>query len=219
MPASVARVCIVLIVLGCYPLAFNAHRANVTLLLPQRWQDALAATPTVAATVAGTEAVGAGTARLLPQSASVQGGGAPDAGVPRGLAASLRREAPHALLTAALVALSTAVGIAVPDVETVLAYKGALGGSWIIYIFPACVWFALLQMRSSGGPVAGAAADTESLLLVDGAAAEGLKSAPASSIWRLRDVFFTRRGVLMLAMVLWGLVVLFVGTITTALGI
>ena len=46
-----------------------------------------------------------------------------------------------------------------------------------------------------------------------------LQAVPVSAIWNARDMFGSFRGLLMLALVLWGLVVLFVGTITTAMGL
>lgn len=228
VPAVVARISIVLIVLGCYPLAFNAHRTNVILLLPQRWQDALNSTPTSSTMpISRLEVSDADGAReqllLSSQAHSLQ---APDEnGAPTtpGLRARLLQSAPHALLTALLVITSMIVGIAVPNVEVILAYKGALGGSWIIYIFPGTVWFVLLQMhryaRAANSESASGSVGQAPLSAKHAPTVDELQAVPNGTIWQFSDVFFTFRGLLMLALVLWGLIVLFVGTITTALGL
>jgi hypothetical protein len=211
----VARVAIVCIVLSCYPLAFNAHRNNVTLLLPLSWQVALSeekrdAFPETSATPLDDQVQ----ALLLAPSLQVSPA-SPSSSSSR--CRRFIRDWPHYLFTAVLVAVSVVIGIACPNVEVVLAYKGALGGSWIIYIFPGVVWFVLQQMRRYA-PMRKEEGYNES----DGIAAVSsdreLESVPLHQIWRPADVFFTYRGWLMLVLVAWGLVVLFVGTITTALG-
>lgn len=217
IPAVVARISIVLIVLGCYPLAFNAHRTNVILLLPQRWQDVLNSTPLPQKRPIDTTM----SALLLPsEDHSLQASDVNDAQATPGLWKQLLQSAPHALLTALLVLISMVVGIAVPNVEVILAYKGALGGSWIIYIFPGTVWFVLLQMHRYAGRIAASAASVDEFEREKPTPTDAeLRAVPVGVIWQLKDVFFAPRGILMVALVLWGLVVLFVGTITTAMGL
>lgn len=157
IPAVVARVCIVLIVLGCYPLAFNAHRSNVILLLPLRWQAALNAPAPAEPIAEGAElphSLGSdfSAALLLPAAGhSLQAEPTSKAayaplssrarGARAGLLRRLLRDVPHAVLTAGLVTTSMIIGILVPNVEVILAYKGALGGS--------CEWS--LPSRGGGG--------------------------------------------------------------------
>ena len=154
IPAVVARVCIVLIVLGCYPLAFNAHRSNVILLLPLRWQAALNAPAPAELLLEGAESQqslgsDSSAALLLPgASHSLQAEPARKATYTpissrvggASLWHRLLREVPHAMLTAGLVTTSMIIGILVPNVEVILAYKGALGGSCELSQSSVCVW-------------------------------------------------------------------------------
>lgn len=124
----------------------------------------------------------------------------------RALCINLRADWPHALITKITVLISLTIAILVPNIETVLGYKGALGGSLVVVVFPAWMYFGLTQRRlaaaaaassSAGSSASGAAAvadwavrkddsspadDKAALLLADSAAAvEGGVLAPAAS--------------------------------------
>ena len=65
--------------------------------------------------------------------------------------ASIASEWPHIALTLTIVTLVAGIGLGVPQVEVVLGYKGALGGSLIVFVFPALMHFALSEQRRGGG--------------------------------------------------------------------
>jgi hypothetical protein len=204
------------------------------MLLPQSWQRSLSRPTTQVKSLSGARhssetGVDDDHVRMLLAAPSVQDdmhvGSSDDlhdvsvVAARREYCSRLLHDWPHALLTTTLVAVSVIIGIAVPNVEVVLAYKGALGGSWIIYIFPGCVWFALQQMHryavlttSNAQAVFPKAAGLQSDSFI------ALSRVTHRHIWKPTDIFGTARGWLMLTLVAWGLVVLFVGTITTALG-
>ena len=105
------------------------------LLLPLRWQQVLnAASSSDNVTTAETPE----TARVLLHSVQFDDHDVSLIKTSSSVSRSNNYAAhiPHALLTAALVSTSMIIGIAVPNVEVVLAYKGALGGS--CEFFHAC---------------------------------------------------------------------------------
>jgi amino acid permease len=216
-PIIVARVALSVVVTACYPLAFNAMRAAVTSLLPARCARRLAA-PADARThasdddeeVAGRAATGR--APLLDDGARQAPAPAPGAAARRGCAAAAAADWPHAALTAGLVALSLGVAMLVPNIATVLSYKGALGGSLIVVIFPAWMHWALVLRRAAsprklldggGGGRGGADDDDDSAALPDLA-------------WRWRDVFATRHGLFAVAATAVGLALMVSGTLAAA---
>ena len=84
-----------------------------------------------------------------------------------------------ALCTTLVVGGSTLVGTLVERVETVLAYKGAIFGSLMVYILPAMMYTALIMQRAqSSGPLC----DAEPALM----SADGHNPPDASIIARKR---------------------------------
>ena len=55
-------------------------------------------------------------------------------------------------MTVVFVAISGGIGIAIPNVTTVLGYKGAVLGSQIVYIFPALMYWVVLAHRNRASP-------------------------------------------------------------------
>lgn len=130
--------------------------------------------------------------------------------------------------------------------QTVLGYKGALGGSLVVVVFPAWMYFGLTQRRlaaaapgAATGSVSGAAAvadwavrkddsspadDKAALLLADSAAAvEGGVLAPAASgvplaelRWEWRDLLHTRHGLLAAAGSVLGAALMVSGTLAAS---
>lgn len=56
----------------------------------------------------------------------------------------------HVLVTFVFVSVATAIGIAVPKVEVVLGYKGAIFGSSIVYIFPGIMYWIVMRRYKEG---------------------------------------------------------------------
>ena len=103
-----------------------------------------------------------------------------------------------------------------------LVFDFLLVRAGIIYIFPGVVWFVLQQMHRYCVP-SPAIGNLDAREYIENplnqASDEGLQAVPSAVIWQVKDVFFSFRGMVLLSLSLWGLVVLFVGTIATALGI
>lgn len=245
MPALVARVALSFIVIGCYPLAFNSLRGSASALLPAAWRAALRApAERRAAAVEGGAMPPAAPARdggadrgdldcaLLSDggeggdddvSGSGDGPRAPGQGGcgrrARSAAAAVAADWPHAALTLALVATTTVIGVGVPKVEVVLGYKGALGGSLIVYLFPASMFFALQERRrrraAGGPPKAADGAEEEE----ERAEAEAEESAPLRGDGAPRScgaALATPHGALLVVFGIVGLMVMVFGTATTA---
>lgn len=139
--------------------------------------------------------------------------------------AAVRDDWPHALLTAVLVGTTVLVAAAIPHIEVVLGYKGALGGSLIVYILPATMLFALTQQARAA---AGAPASASSVLAVlgvvvgDSGGVEAGESTPlavvaaAPAVWDWRAVMSTPHGWLFAAALAWGALIMVTGTLSTA---
>ena len=127
--ANVARVGIAVVMVVSFPIVFNSLRAAMTALLPPAWQARLAA-PAAAPKKSG-------------------GDGDDDDGVEAASGGSalsrLVADWPFLLLTAVLVACSVLVALALPNLGLVLGYKGALGGTLIVYVMPALFYFLLTR--------------------------------------------------------------------------
>jgi amino acid permease len=142
VPALVARIALAFVMCFSYPLAFNSFRASVTALLPKSWQDHVAAGP---ARVAA--------ARRRARAESRDGDGEGESKGPGCLTRTwllCAEDWPHGLLTAALIATTVVVGIAIPELEAILGYKGALGGTLIVYVFPAWMLFIFSARKERG---------------------------------------------------------------------
>jgi len=128
------------------------------------------------------------------------------------------------------------VAVLVPEVEVVLGYKGALGGSLIVYVFPALMLFSLSQQAALGllpsvagggggmaeGDDEGEGAPLARVKAVDAAAgrpptasADG-STAYAPGVWSFRALVGTPPGWLLLAWAALGALVMVAGTLTTA---
>jgi hypothetical protein len=98
---------------------------------------------------------------------------------PGALLAAARADWAHALLTKLLVATTVLIAVALPQVEVVLGYKGALGGSLIVYVFPALMLFSLTQ-QDRARRAAAARGDVEGAAAAAGAAGHDAGSAAAA---------------------------------------
>lgn len=205
--AIIARVALSAIVIGCYPLAFNSLRASVTSLLP----DAIAArvrepVPQPALDYKKGEDNGGGDAGYVHEEGTSFAGYSPvapdEAELPpsprqqlsllQRTSAMLRRDWPHALLTFVLVSISLGVALGVPNIATVLSYKGALGGSLIVFIFPGMMYF-MLSLKV------------------------GLQTGEEVTWDRVRGALFTTRaGYIALATSCIGFTMMILGTLSTA---
>jgi hypothetical protein len=132
--AFAARVALSAVMLFSYPLAFNSYRASFVALMPSSWQTRQGAGPDIAA----------------EQIASLEAGGASLPWVRR-TAIGILADLPHLLMTAALVALSVGIAIAIPQIELVLGYKGALGGTIIVYVLPGLMYYTLTRRMKAQG--------------------------------------------------------------------
>jgi len=126
--ANVARVGLAIVMIVSFPIVLNAFRAAVTSLLPESWQRQIE--------------------NGDKNDEEVENGGKESLGL-FGLAERLARDWAFLLLTFALVALSLGTALAIPNLGLILGYKGALGGTLIVYVLPAVFYFVLLG-RSKG---------------------------------------------------------------------
>ncbi|RYE98644.1 MAG: hypothetical protein EOO41_02130, partial [Methanobacteriota archaeon] len=215
--AIVARIALSAVVIACYPLAFNSLRISVCGLLPTSWQAALSplARPSrspkrMLGKAASDEELASdhddSSSHLLSENAELlpaaPAGGVAVATAPRQsfvqeIVEGLRNDWPHAVLTLCLLAVSAVIGVAVPNIGIVLTYKGALGGSLIVYIFPAWMYFALTQRAL--------------LAQRSGIHVEEGTQAPLEFTWR--DVVFTRHGAVAMGSTLWGLTMMICGVL------
>ena len=147
---------------------------------------------------------------------------------------------PFFLITVAIVIVSSAVGASVTKVEDVLAYKGAIFGSGMVYIFPPLM-FAMLKRRIALGelpepfeaarehieeehglvkPVGnngrnGSAQLTETQALLKEQNQDGPGETPV--LTQIKLVMMDRKYIFMTLLVIWGVVTGFLGVIVTAL--
>ena len=151
---------------------------------------------------------------------------------PKSLLRALRLDWPHALLTLILVTTSLVIAICIPQVEVVLGYKGALGGSLIVYVFPAVMLYSLTQQqrlgRLGGGKASSspqavdeeeAATASEDRPFASGAAAmpsSGKASSAPGGVWLPSDVLRSWQGGLLLGFTALGLLIMVTGTLSTA---
>lgn len=151
----VARVGLVLLQVFSFPIVFNSHRVSVEALLPRSWQERIDSGPARSAAVAVRGGRGA------EDAAPLLGGGGDDDGSPRRRrdsnvgdvpppsrwcspargAALVAAEWPHVALTFVLLVVITICALVLPDLAAVLGYKGALGGTIIVYILPSSMHY------------------------------------------------------------------------------
>lgn len=132
--AFAARVALSIVMLFSYPLAFNSYRASFVALSPLWVQERMVAGPALAQ-------------GYIAQQEKEQG----ELSAMYKLWVRVSCDWPHYLITAVLVSLSVGVAIAIPQIELVLGYKGALGGTIIVYILPGLMFFTMLRrMRAQG---------------------------------------------------------------------
>eukprot|EP01061_Rhynchopus_euleeides_P006025 TRINITY_DN15106_c0_g2_i1.p1 TRINITY_DN15106_c0_g2~~TRINITY_DN15106_c0_g2_i1.p1 ORF type:complete len:575 (+),score=222.12 TRINITY_DN15106_c0_g2_i1:170-1726(+) len=145
--------------------------------------------------------------------------------------------APYMGITLAIVVISCVVGASVTKVEDVLAYKGAIFGSGMVYIFPALM-YAMLKRRIELGelpdpfyvridadappeasqmvyPQKQNAQLTESQALIGAADVDGPGATPV--LTQIRLVVTDKKYILLTLLVVWGVVTGFLGVIVTAL--
>ena len=208
VPIVIARIALSVVVIACYPLAFNAMRAAVTSLLPENWARRLVAPAAADARTHAEEAAAAadsldddedaGRAPLLIDAKLPPPPHQAPARASRSCLAAAAADWPHALLTLILVLLSLAVAILVPNIATVLSYKGALGGSLLVVILPALMHAALVQRRRGLKPGA-------------------LPDEPLPELhWQWSDLVTTSHGALALAATALGTVLMVSGTLAAA---
>lgn len=126
--ANVARVGLAIVMIVSFPIVLNAFRAAVTSLLPESWQRQIE--------------------NGDKNDEEVDNGGKESMGLFK-FAQQLVSDWAFLLLTFALVALSLGTALAIPNLGLILGYKGALGGTLIVYVLPAVFYFVLLG-RSKG---------------------------------------------------------------------
>lgn len=252
--ALIARIALSCIVISCFPLAFNAFRGSVTALLPARWQERLVAPSARGAAGGGSggfpghksklsdadgeegAASGAGSldCALLPGSGErgddeVGSGASRLCCTWRGCRRAVAADWPHAALTKTLVLTAVLIAVLIPQVEVVLGYKGALGGSLIVYVLPAVMLFSLTQQESLGllrqaqgaaqSDEEGAESEGTPLAAAAGASSSALatgSTAFAPGVWTRRAVLGTPHGWLLIAFSALGLLIMVTGTLTTA---
>ena len=223
-PIIAARVALSVVVTACYPLAFNSMRSAVISLMPAAYARRFSAPSAAGARTHssdddggdGEDGIGrgedTGRAPLLYVDAASQPPADRKATQARG--SCLARAAadwPHGLLTLILVVLSLGIAIAVPNIATVLTYKGALGGSLIVVILPAWMHFALVQRQLA--PVATTTA-IGAYVRKSGVVSPGDELGELR--WRWADLVGTTHGALALAATLAGLALMVSGTLAAA---
>jgi len=122
--ANIARVGLAIVMIVSFPIVLNALRAAVLSLLPESWQ----------------KQIENGDKKEEEIDTIVQD--------KQGVFAFIRRLASDwafLLLTFVLVAVSLGTALAIPNLGLILGYKGALGGTLIVYVLPAIFYFVLLS--------------------------------------------------------------------------
>lgn len=133
----------------------------------------------------------------------------------------------HVLLTVILTTAATLTGILVEKVTVVLAYKGAIFGSFIVYILPALMFVRLRALRDAGlidRSEPGSAALTEAAPLVSKSSlnydADGgtLGAEIRRGFWGgAVGPLFTCKTAIWGAMFTWGAITMVLGTVISAL--
>lgn len=160
-PAFAARVALVLVMFFSYPLAFNSYRASVHALLPSPWQQRIEQ-----GIIDYTDAVKEYKEHLYTDIEVTDYNNNEDddnANYRPSLSffpwikymvysfyTMVRVDWPHICLTTILVGLTVIVAIALPQLEVILGYKGALGGTLIVYVFPVCMYFIFCSRLRHG---------------------------------------------------------------------
>jgi amino acid permease len=146
--ALVARAALVLVMCFSFPIVFNSFRAASVSLLPLAWQERIDLAGSRAAAEAEAEAeeeaVGSRKIAATPAAAA--------AFSPARWCAALARDWAFLLATAVLVTACVLVAVAIPDLSAILGYKGALGGTLLVYVLPGAFFFALVRQRAQRGP-------------------------------------------------------------------
>lgn len=122
--ANIARVGLAIVMIVSFPIVLNALRAAVLSLLPESWQ----------------KQIENGDMKEEEIDTIVQ--------EKQGFFAFIQRLASDwafLLLTFFLVAVSLGTALAIPNLGLILGYKGALGGTLIVYVLPAIFYFVLLS--------------------------------------------------------------------------
>jgi amino acid permease len=172
VPAFIARVALIVVMLFSYPLAFNSYRASCVALLPKQVQ----------------RAVNEGSERLAAAVAEE-----PELTRLRYLQLAAIHNLPFAVVTVALIGATVALAIALPSLEVVLGYKGALGGSLIVYVFPGLMYASIMRQIREGRIVppddftAGGSSDSSvpgsSLVSPSGASVISASSSNTPLLW------------------------------------
>ena len=246
----IAKVGLTLILIGCYPLAFNSFRNSVTALLPDRWANAIRngvgpkerkrngsacalhdnlLSETSSQTVDDVQQTEAEDAPLVVQNKakplSIQPANETTPSnthlsmIGRSVCSFLamaRNDWPHALLTKLLVSTTIGIGLGVSNIADILTYKGSIGGSMIVYIFPALMYFALVQRRKHA-PAKPPRRDGS----VNSSDSDDDMANPDAMLGELRwtwsDLYKTRHGLIVIVASVLGLTMLLCGVVTTAL--
>jgi len=243
--AVVARIALSIIVIACFPLAFNALRGAFTQLLPQSWRDRIELTGPYAPHGAG----GAGSYALLTSEdaaatpALPSAGGeiatskpAPEHGGPRGwgayLCALCRANWAHAAVTKCLILLSIVIALLVPNIGTVLAYKVSAKGRCGRWPETRREWrrgmhIAHAACRRVQGAIGGSLVTVVFPAWIHFALVQRRAAAAASSgtvdahelgdlKWEWRDLVATRHGLLATICTAWGFALMVMGVVVAS---
>eukprot|EP00294_Goniomonas_avonlea_P017836 CAMPEP_0114561076 /NCGR_PEP_ID=MMETSP0114-20121206/11809_1 /TAXON_ID=31324 /ORGANISM="Goniomonas sp, Strain m" /LENGTH=221 /DNA_ID=CAMNT_0001746683 /DNA_START=344 /DNA_END=1006 /DNA_ORIENTATION=+ len=198
--ALIARIALAAVVTACYPLVFNSLRSNVLGLLLPLFHLVRPALRKIVPGSRNSEHREV----LIPDSTESQP--LPQQG--SSFVNLLRREAHHIIITGLLVSATVAIGIRLPDISVVLDYKGALGGSLIVYILPSLMLFSLTMQKRRWEDMTALANLQEGKEGVEGV---------SRSAWKWVDLVSSPTGVAALAFCVFGMALMCVGTLATAL--
>lgn len=144
--AFIARVAITIVMLFSYPLAFNSLRTSTIALLPLKWQSYV---------LYGTNGIINDPHDNDMEKSSLQKSYYPSLSTYEKILYNIKTEWPHGLVTLVLVVATILVAVAIPQVEKVLGYKGALGGTLIVFIIPGIMYFALKMKQNENDRIHG----------------------------------------------------------------
>lgn len=127
--ANVARVGLAIVMIVSFPIVLNALRAAFSSLLPESWQKQIENGDSKEGLVDDND-----DDELHIKSIGFVG-----------FVRSLVNDWAFLLLTFILVTFSLGTALAIPNLGLILGYKGALGGTLIVYILPAIFYYILVS--------------------------------------------------------------------------